>query len=113
MYTQCFPLWNAAPAVLPARPSPVLRPEDEKREDDSQGGSGWIVVVYNNEVNTWDEVVNILMQATACSQEEADMETWEIDNLGKSVVHHGGEEECEKAASVIRTIGIQVEVVEE
>jgi ATP-dependent Clp protease adaptor protein ClpS len=77
------------------------------------GDDGWIVIVYNNNHNTWEEVTNILMQATACSADEAEMETWEVDNLGKSVVHHGQQEECERAAAVIRTIGIQVEVKQE
>ena len=112
-----FSFRNAAPPTLPRRPSPALKPMEDQREDsrhdESVGGSGWIVIVYNNEINTWDEVVNILQRATACTAEEANMETWEIDNLGKSVVHHGGEEECEKVASIIRTIGIQVEVMED
>jgi ATP-dependent Clp protease adapter protein ClpS len=77
------------------------------------GGEHWIVTVYNNEYNTWDEVVHILMVATGCSEEEADMETWEVDNLGKSVVHHGGEEVCQTAAEIIGQIGIRVEVSEE
>ena len=81
----------------------------------SQTGSGdnWIVTVYNNEYNTWDEVVNILMVATGCSEDEADMETWEVDNLGKSVVHHGAQDVCEAAAEIIAQIGIRVEVSEE
>jgi ATP-dependent Clp protease adapter protein ClpS len=70
----------------------------------------WLVIVYNNEINTWDEVVFILMLATKCTEEEADIETWEIDNLGKSVVHCGGNDECEAIAVVIRQIGIEVEV---
>ena len=53
------------------------------------------------------------MQATACTLEEAEIETWEVDHLGKSVVHHGGQEECQRVAGIIRTIGIRVEVVEE
>ena len=73
---------------------------------------GYLVIVYDNEVNTWDEVVTILQKATGCSLEEAEIETWEVDNLGKSVVHHGGKEECDRAAGIIRTIGIRVEVVE-
>ena len=105
-------LSNAAPTVLPRRPSPALKPIEEEQDSNNVGGSGWVVVVYNNEVNTWDQVVGILMKATACTEEEADIETWEIDRLGKSVVHHGGEEVCQKAASIIRTIGIQVEVTE-
>lgn len=109
---QVAPLLNAAPTVLPRRPSPALKPIEEEQDSSNVGGSGWVVVVYNNEVNTWDQVVGILMKATACTEEEADIETWEIDRLGKSVVHHGGEEMCQKAASIIRTIGIQVEVME-
>ncbi len=77
------------------------------------GGDHFIVIVYNNNHNTWDEVVGVLMRATACSEKEAEIETWEVDNLGKSVVHHGEQEECERAAAVIRTIGIEVEVKEE
>ena len=76
-------------------------------------GEGYLVVVYNNEKNTYDEVVMILQKATHCSLEEAKMETWEVDHLGKSVVHMGGRDICEQAASIIRTIGIHVEVVEE
>ena len=55
------------------------------------------MIVYDSDVNTWQQVVGILQKATACTQEEAEIETWEIDNLGKSVVHHGGQEECNSA----------------
>jgi len=76
-------------------------------------GNHWVVVVYNNDENTWDEVVTILMKATGCTEQEADMETWEIDALGKSVVHHGAEDVCLAAAEIIRQIGIRVEVATE
>jgi ATP-dependent Clp protease adapter protein ClpS len=91
----------------------VALPEQKDQIDDSLGSSGYIVVVYDNDKNTWDEVVTILQKATGCPLDEAEMETWEVDNLGKSVVHHGGQEECNRAAGIIRTIGIRVEVVEE
>lgn len=71
---------------------------------------GWIVTVYDNEHNTYEEVMMILMVATGCSGEEAYIETWEIDHLGKSVVHHAGEKECREIAELISKIGIQVEV---
>jgi ATP-dependent Clp protease adapter protein ClpS len=45
--------------------------------------------------------------------DEAEMETWEVHHLGKSVVHHGGKEECETASAIISEIGIRVEVYEE
>ena len=87
----------------------------ERPETTHRGGSGdlWVVTVFNNDTNTWDEVVDVLMKATACNAEEANIETWEIDNLGKSVVHHGDQDECESVAVVIRQIGIKVEVSSE
>jgi len=94
----------SAPGVLEA---------PEILESQTGNGEHWIVTVYNNEYNTWDEVVHILMVATGCSEDEADMETWEVDNLGKSVVHHGDQEVCEAAAEIIAQIGIRVEVSEE
>lgn len=98
----------------PVRPA-VARPDSEEVSADSYvgSGSGYIVIVYDNDKNTWDEVVTILQKATGCTLEEAEIETWEVDNLGKSVVHHGGQEECERAAGIIRIIGIRVEVVED
>lgn len=91
----------------------VALPEKRERMGEKQDGSGFLVVVYDNDRNTWDDVVMILQKATGCTLEEAEIETWEVDNLGKSVVHHGSREECERAAGIIRTIGIRVEVIEE
>ena len=71
------------------------------------------MIVYDNDVNTYAEVIHILQLATACTLEEAEIEAWEVDNLGKSVVHHGAKEECERAAGIIRQIGIRVEVTQE
>ena len=77
------------------------------------GNDEHIVIVFNNEHNTYEEVAGILMRATGCNAKEAEIETWEVDHLGKSVVHHGEEKECERIASIIRTIGIKVEVRQE
>ena len=92
----------AIPTVLP-------RPEIE---DSGPGLGRWIVTVFNNDTNTYDEVILVLMAATHCDFEEAYLEAWEIDHLGRSVVHCAAEEECERAAAVIATIGIRVEVSE-
>jgi len=71
---------------------------------------GWIVTVFDNDYNTYEEVMMILMAATGCNAQEAYIETWEIDKLGKCVVHHSSEDDCRMAASIISEIGIDVEV---
>lgn len=93
-------------------PSIVERPLLDSHESSAKD-AGWIVTVFNNEQNTYEEVITILMIATACSEEEAYIETWEIDHLGKSVVHHAGEVECRRACEIIATIGISAEVTKE
>lgn len=91
-----------------AGPGTIERPDLGSVELESTGDN-WIVTVYNNEVNTYEEVMTILMIATSCDADEAYMETWEIDHLGRSVVHRGDELDCQKIAVVISTIGIRVE----
>lgn len=95
-----------------SKPGITVEPEIQNNGTSSLNG-GWIVTVFDNDVNTVQEVMAVLMIATRCTQDEAYMETWEIHNLGKSVVHHGSEETCKDVASVIGRIGIRVEVSEE
>ncbi len=73
----------------------------------------WMVVLYNDEVHTLDEVITILMLATACDVDEAAIETWEAHNFGKAPVHFATKEECEGAAAVISSIGLKTTVSRE
>lgn len=85
--------------------------DPEVSDSNTRGGRGdWLVTVFNNDYNTYEQVMNILVIATECSMDEAFMETWEVDHLGKSVVHQGSEKECLRVASIIATIGIRVDV---
>ena len=105
-----LPFWLASAATdadQMSLPSIIERPEDQIQEGRDYG---WIVTVYDNEYNTYEEVMMILMAATGCNAQEAYIEAWEIDHLGKAVVHHSSEDDCKMAASIIAEIGIQVEV---
>lgn len=80
-------------------------------------GSGeaerWMVVIYNNDTNSFDEVILAVMRATGCDEEEAAIEVWEAHTYGKAAVHFGSKEECEKAAKVIAAIGVKTTVSRE
>ncbi|MBI3912049.1 MAG: ATP-dependent Clp protease adaptor ClpS [Armatimonadetes bacterium] len=94
---------------MATRTQSLPRPEllDEPTTD--QPGEH-LVIVWDNDHNTWEEVIDILQKATNCSLEEAITETWEVHHLGKSVVHHAAHPECQRVARIIRTIGIKVTV---
>lgn len=84
-----------------------------REQDPTTGGGGWQVVAFNNDYNTFDEVIEILIVATGCSREEAEIETWEIHHYGSCVVHRAERAECERVAKVISSIGVQTEVEKE
>lgn len=70
----------------------------------------WMVVIYNNDYNTFAEVVEILMKATGCSLDKAYMCAWEAHTFGKAPVHFAGRDECEIVAAMIALIGVRTEV---
>ena len=69
-----------------------------------------MVVIYNNDTNSMEEVVEVLIQATGCDEEEAFIETWEADTYGEAPVHFSNKEECEGVAHLISSIGVRTEV---
>ncbi len=71
----------------------------------------WMVVIFNNEYNSLDEVIEVLMMATGCNLDEAQIETWEAHHYGKAPVHFADRAECEDAAALISSIGVQTEVI--
>lgn len=91
----------------------VAEPAERERVEtipDSLKQPPYRVTVYDNDVNTYEEVIAVLMIGTGCTEEEAAIEAWEVDHYGACVVHRASESECTQAAEIIATIGIRVEV---
>ncbi len=89
----------------------VLEPEIT---DGSSMLGRWMVLIFNNETNSMDEVVDILMIATQCDLNEAMIETWEANAFGKAAVHFSTcRTECDAVAAIISSIGVKTEVARE
>ena len=86
---------------------------DPELISDGVGAGRWMVVIYNNETNSMDEVIEILIIATGCDHQEAMIEMWEAHTFGKAPVHFASKSECEAAASIISSVGIKTEVSKE
>ena len=86
----------------------------EPKIDDSAAKQGrWMVVIYNNDTCSMDEVVEILMAATGCDIQEAYIEMWEAHTFGKAPVHFSSKSECDEAGRIISSIGVQIDVCPE
>jgi ATP-dependent Clp protease adapter protein ClpS len=69
-----------------------------------------MVEIFNNNHNTFEEVIDVLMKSTGCGVEEAYIETWEAHHFGKAAVHFGSEQECREAARIINRVGVHTYV---
>ncbi|MBA3725224.1 MAG: ATP-dependent Clp protease adaptor ClpS [Armatimonadetes bacterium] len=57
---------------------------EPKALDHDQGfRGGHVTSIFNNDTNSFDEVVAVLMMATSCTIEEAQIETWEAHTFGR------------------------------
>ncbi len=70
----------------------------------------WVVILYNDEVHTFDEVIRQLQKATGCSEPEATRITMEAHFKGKAVAFQGGFTECMRVIRVLREIALVVEI---
>lgn len=70
----------------------------------------WQVVLFNDEVHSFDEVILQLQKATGYSLEKATELTFRVHNNGKAVVFIGSKDDCEKVAGVLGQIRLIVQV---
>jgi ATP-dependent Clp protease adaptor protein ClpS len=87
--------------------STVLHPEIV---DPTIGQGRWMVVIFDNDTNTIEEVMSVLVAATRCDMQEAYLETWEAHHFGQAAVHFASREECDEVAETIGAIGVRTEV---
>ena len=73
-------------------------------------GGRFVTVIFNNDRNSFEEVVETIAYATGCTMEEAYIETWEAHHYGKAAIHYSSQEVCCAVACIVSNIGVQTEV---
>jgi ATP-dependent Clp protease adaptor protein ClpS len=85
------------------------RPE----EDIGTGlGQPWMVILFNDDVHTFDEVITQVQKAIGCSSGEAFQITYTAQTNGHAVAYVGDKPQCEQVAQVLREIDLHVELEE-
>ena len=90
-----------------AKALPSLQDEEcplQKTVKDQNYQGRWALKVFNNERASYDDIINILIEATGCQPEEAFAETWEIDEFGHTLVDFGAYEDLERKARIIESL---------
>ena len=68
------------------------------------------VILFNDEVHTFEEVINQLIKALNCSQDKAESLTWEVHTNGKACVYNGEMKDCLKISSVLEEIALHTQI---
>ena len=68
-----------------------------------------MVILYNCDCHTFDDVILQLQKATACTLEDATIIADEAHIFGRAIAYSGEPDECERVANVLRSIRLQVE----
>ncbi len=94
---------SAAPGIL-ERHLP-----GDKTDSESNDGGPYVVILYNCDCHTPDEVVEQLLKATEHPIQRCIDIMFEAHTRGRSIAYTGSSEACERAARILRQIRLQVE----
>lgn len=89
------------------KPDVEEKPSSESEIDED---NPWQLILYNDNVHTFDEVINQLIKALGCSLEKAKELTNKVHSDGKATVYEGTFEECFKVNSVLQEIQLVTEI---
>jgi len=90
-------------------PTLILPDLAEDVDATAEASGPWVVILYNDDYHTFDEVILQVQKATGCSLERAAEITLEAHTRGRAIAYTGEREECERVAAVLRAIRLQVE----
>ena len=72
--------------------------------------TGWRVILFNDEVHSFDEVIFQIIKATGCSKSRAVELSNEVHAKGKANVYEGGFIDCLRVSSVLQEIALITEI---
>lgn len=81
-----------------------------EEEVEEEAENPWRLILFDDDIHTFDEVISQLMKATGCSLSEAEDMTWKVHNDGKAKVYEGEFEECLRIDSVLKEIQLVTEI---
>ncbi|MBC8043255.1 MAG: ATP-dependent Clp protease adaptor ClpS [Rhizobacter sp.] len=79
-------------------------------DTDTISGEPHKVVLFNDSVHTFEEVIEQIIKATRCTRERAEVCTWEVHNKGRSIVYDGEMTECIRVSSILEEIHLRTEI---
>lgn len=90
--------------------SPNLPEVEEVLLDEIAIDSGWVIVLYNDNHNTFDWVIECLMKYCGHNAYQAEQCAWIVHTKGKYTIKHGGLEELEPICTSLCDHGLSAKL---
>jgi ATP-dependent Clp protease adaptor protein ClpS len=68
------------------------------------------VILFNDDVHTFDEVIGQLIKAIKCTKSKAEALAWEVHSSGKAIVYAGEMIKCVEVSSVLEEIALMTQI---
>jgi ATP-dependent Clp protease adaptor protein ClpS len=68
------------------------------------------VILYNDELHTFEEVIGQIIKATGCDLPRAEALTWEVHHTGKAMVFEGEVTKCVRVSAVLEEIDLMTHI---
>ena len=87
--------------------NPLEHPE---KEEDVLVQDPAKVILFNDEVHTFDEVIGQLIKATRCTEERAEALAWEVHTNGRAAVYSGELVRCVEVSGILEEIRLMTQI---
>ena len=68
------------------------------------------VILFNDEIHTFDDVILQLIKAIKCTHTRAEALAWEVHNTGKAMVYAGELIRCMEVSGVLEEIKLMTQI---
>ena len=68
------------------------------------------VVLFNDNVHTFEEVITQIIKATRCTQGKAEGLAWEVHTRGKAIVFSGEMLRCVQVSGILEEIQLMTQI---
>jgi ATP-dependent Clp protease adaptor protein ClpS len=88
-------------------PNPLLQEEQEIDVLIEQPAK---VILFNDELHSFEEVIGQIIKAIGCDTAKAEALTWEVHNSGKAKIYEGQMTECLKVSHILEEIALNTQI---
>ena len=79
-------------------------------EEDVQIQEPAKVILFNDDVHTFEEVIGQLIKAIRCTPQKAEALAWEVHTTGRAIVYAGELQRCVEVSGILEEIMLMTQI---